>query len=115
MNQDNSFAPIERLMEFGMSMAVANQMVQTMNEVMAKSNKPSLQNVGLQHQVPKSYYIVVNDITQGPFSENEISNYIITNKINENTFVWHDGMSHWELSKDIPEVAKLFLLKPPKF
>ena len=36
-------------------------------------------------------------------------------KINENTFVWHDGMSHWELSKDIPEVAKLFLLKPPKF
>ena len=115
MNQDNSFAPIERLMEFGMSMAVANQMVQTMNEVMAKSNKPSLQNVGLQHQVPKSYYIVINDITQGPFSESEISNYVITNKINENTFVWHDGMSHWELSKDTPEVAKLFLLKPPKF
>ena len=81
MNQDNSFAPIERLMEFGMSMAVANQMVQTMNEVMAKSNKPSLQNVGLQHQVPKSYYIVINDITQGPFSESEISNYVITNKI----------------------------------
>ena len=48
MNQDNSFAPIERLMEFGMSIAVANQMIQTMNEVMAKSNKPSLQNIGLQ-------------------------------------------------------------------
>ena len=41
MNQDDSFAPIERLMEFGMSMAVANQMIQTMNDVLAKSNKPS--------------------------------------------------------------------------
>ena len=69
MNQDNSFAPIERLMEFGMSMAVANQMIQTMNEVMAKSNKPSLQNIGLQHQVPKSYYVVINDISQGPFQK----------------------------------------------
>lgn len=114
MNQDYSFAPIERLMEFGMSMAVANQMIQTMNEVLAKSNKPSLQNVTSQYQVPKSYYVVINDITQGPFSENEISGYIITDKINENTFIWHDGMAHWELSKDVSEVAKLFLLKPPK-
>ena len=115
MNQDNSFAPIERLMEFGMSMAVANQMVQTMNEVMAKSNKTSLQNIGLQHQVPKLYYIVINDITQGPFSESEISSFILKDKITEDTFIWHDGMSHWELSKEVPQVAKLFLLKPPKF
>jgi hypothetical protein len=115
MNQDYSFAPIERLMEFGMSMAVANQMVQTMNEVMAKANKPSLQNIGLQHQVPKSYYVVINDITQGPFSESEISGHILSDKITEDTFVWHDGMSNWQLTKDVPEVAKLFLLKPPKF
>lgn len=115
MSQDNSFAPIERLMEFGMSMAVANQMIQTMNEVLSKSNKPSLQNIGLQHQVPKSYYVVINDITQGPFSESELSTYVLSDKISEETFVWHDGMSHWELAKNTPEVSKLFLLKPPKF
>ncbi len=117
MNEQNhnSFEPIERLMEFGMSMAVANQMIQTMNDVLTKSNKPSLQNIGLQHQVPKSYYVVINDITQGPFSESEISNFILNDKINENTFVWHDGMSNWQLTKDVPEVSKLFLLKPPKF
>lgn len=115
MSNDNDFAPIERLMEFGMSMAVANQMVQTMNEVLTKSNKPSLQNIGLQHQVPKSYYVVINDITQGPFSESEISTFVLNEKVKQDTFVWHDGMSHWEIAKNIQEVAKLFLLMPPKF
>lgn len=115
MNQDNSFAPIERLMEFGMSMAVANQMIQTMNDVLAKSSKPVMQGIQMQQQLPKSYFVVINDLTQGPFSESEVSGYILNNKINENTFVWHEGMSHWDLSKNVPEVAKLFLLKPPKF
>lgn len=115
MNQDNSFAPIERLMEFGMSMAVANQMIQTMNDVLAKSSKPVMQGIQMQQQAPKSFFVVINDLTQGPFSENQISGYIVTNKINENTFIWHEGMSHWEMSKNVPEVAKLFLLRPPKF
>jgi len=106
MNQDNTFSPIERLMEFGMSMAVANQMMQTMNEVLSKSIKPSLQNIGMQIQVPKSYYVVINDITQGPFSETEISEYVLKDKITQDTFVWHDGMSNWELKKNVPEVSK---------
>ena len=115
MNQDNNFSPIERLMEFGMSMAVANQMIQTMNDVLSKSKNPVMPGVQLPTPSTKMYFVVINDITQGPFTENEILKYIVSEQRTESTFVWHEGMSHWELSKDIPDVAKLFLLKPPKF
>lgn len=35
---DNSFNSIDRLLEFGMSMAVANQMINTMNYAMSNMN-----------------------------------------------------------------------------
>ena len=37
---NNSFFSIDRLVEFGMSMAVANQMVQTMNQFMQAMHVP---------------------------------------------------------------------------
>ena len=56
-----------------------------------------------------------SSITGNLIASNSIrSNNIVSEQITESTFVWHEGMSHWELSKDTPDVAKLFLLKPPK-
>ena len=39
---DNNFNSIERLMEFGMGMAVAQQMVNTMNYAMTNMNVPGV-------------------------------------------------------------------------
>jgi hypothetical protein len=113
MNNDNTFNSIERLMEFGMSMAIAQQMMQTMNYAMQNITTPQFQNVNVP--LPKSiqFYALVNDIPQGPFTEKELSNHILANRVSKETLVWFQGMSGWMQVQKVPEVAKLFSLMPP--
>ena len=115
MNNDNSFNSIERLMEFGMSMAVAQQMMQTMNHTLQNMTTPQIKNVNVPLPQPKQFYALVNDIPQGPFSENELSSHIVGKRISKETLVWLHGMPGWMQAQQVPEVAKLFSLMPPSF
>jgi hypothetical protein len=113
MNNDNSFNSIEKLMEFGMSMAIAQQMMQTMNHAMSNMQTPQFQNTSMQMPKIIHFYALVNDIPQGPFSEGELSSHILANRVSEETLIWFHGLPGWMNAKQIPEVSKLFLLKPP--
>lgn len=110
---NNSFNSIEKLMEFGMSMAIAQQMMQTMNHAMSNMQTPQFHNLSMQMPKPLHFFALVNDIPQGPFSELEMSNHIISNRVSEETLIWFNGLPGWMKAQQIPEVSKLFLLKPP--
>lgn len=114
MNNDNSFDSIERLMEFGMSMAIAQQMMQTMNNAMQNMSTPQFKNTNVPLPQPTYFYALVNDIPQGPFTEKELNNHISAKRISEETMIWHFGIPGWMLAKQIPEVAKFFSLIPPQ-
>ena len=65
MNDQNFFS-IDRLVEFGMSVAIAQQMVQSMNQSMRNMFVPgSIQS--MPQPVPSIYYVVIDGQQHFPF------------------------------------------------
>ena len=104
MLNDNSYNSIERLMEFGMSMAVAQQMMQTINHAMQNITTPQFKNLNVPLPQQIHFYALVNDIPQGPFTEQELSGHILANRVSKETLVWLNGMPGWMQAQQVPEV-----------
>jgi hypothetical protein len=113
MNDDNFFS-INRLVEFGMSIAVAQQMVQTMNHAITNMHVPGAMNP-MQQASPQFYYAMIDGNQAGPFSEQELSRLISEKKIAKETYIWKPGLPNWEIAEKLPEVLKLVALAPPPF
>ena len=56
------------------------------------------------------YYILQNNIKQGPFTEEELSNKNIT----AHTMVWRAGFPNWKEAKDVPELTGILTSLPPE-
>lgn len=106
----NSFDSIDRLMEFGLSMAVATQMVNTMNNVMSDmtfaGQNSSINNLSKQEE----YYIVFDGKMCGPMSENELITLVKNGSITKDTLCWYAQLTGWRCAKEIPQILKLILL-----
>ena len=111
---DDSFFSINRLVEFGMGLAVAQQMVQTMNKAMTTMHVPGSMNP-MQTASPQFYYAMISGNQSGPFSEQELSRLIAEKKIVKETYIWKPGLQTWEIAEKLPEVLKLVALAPPPF
>jgi hypothetical protein len=110
---DESFFSMNRLVEFGMSMAIAQQMVNTMNSAMANMQVPGSMNP-IQTS-PQFYFAMIEGSQMGPFSEQELSRLITDKKIVKETYIWKPGMPKWEIAEKLPEILKLVALAPPPF
>lgn len=107
---NNDFTSIEKLMELGFSLSIAQQMVATMNHAMGNMTVPGV-SVTLPAVNPIGYYAVVNGAQVGPMNETELSTLIANGTASEETLIWHSGMTGWKYAKDIPAVYKLILLQ----
>ncbi len=114
------FSSIDKLMEFGLGISLAQQMVNTMNHAMSNNAVPGV-NAGTTGQTfvnqtavpPKSelqWYAVIDNLQVGPLSSSEIKTLVQRGKIVENTLVWRAGMTAWQLAKNIPEINKIIIL-----
>lgn len=111
---DDSFFSINRLVEFGMGIAVAQQMVNTMNSAISSMNVAGSMNL-VQPQSPQFYYAILDGNQTGPFSEQELSRLITEKKVVKETFIWKPGMPSWQIAEKLPEVLRLVALSPPPF
>lgn len=109
----NNYDSIDKLLEFGLSLSVAQQMVNTMNY--------SIQNMiipGTEKQIkanrPIQYFAVIEQVQTGPFSEKELCNLIKNYKLTKESLIWTQGMNGWMKTCDIPQINKLFMLYPPQ-
>ncbi|MBR1550269.1 MAG: DUF4339 domain-containing protein [Bacteroidales bacterium] len=109
---NNSFYSIDRLVEFGMSLAVAQQMTQTMNRAMQDMYVPGAMNP-MQAPLPKAYHVVLDGQQAGPFSEDEMMKLISERRINKDTLAWMPGMPAWQPIEKMPQVLRLVALAPP--
>ena len=108
---DSDFFSVDRLIEFGMSMAVAQQMIQSMNQTMQNMHIPGAMNAV---SPPSSdYYAVVNGDRIGPLTNAEMLKLVENKSINRHTYMWKPGMANWEIAEQLPEVLKLVALLPP--
>ena len=111
---DDSFFSINRLVEFGMGMAVAQQMVNTMNSAMTNMHVPGSMN-SIQTAAPQFYYAMIKGNQTGPFSEQDLSRLITEKEIVKETYIWKPGLQKWEIPEKLPEILKLVALAPPPF
>jgi len=114
----NNFYSIDRLVEFGMSMAIAQQMVKSMNDVMANMHIPGTMNpmhAQVQQQPNQMFYAMLDGKQAGPFSETELARLIMEKKVVKETYIWMPGMKEWRLAENIPSVLRLVALTPPQF
>ena len=113
MDTDN-FYSIDRLVEFGLGMAVAQQMVNSMNHALTNSHIPGAMNP-MGGRIPTNYHVVIDGKPAGPFTEEEISKLITAGKVTKSTYVWKFGMPKWELAENMADVLKLVAMSPPPF
>ncbi len=109
---DNDFYSIDRLVEFGLGVNIARQMVNCMNQGMQNMHVPgSMQNI--QPQQPSIYYVAIEGKQAGPFNESEMMQLVSLRKISKETLAWTPGMNGWQPIENIPSILKLIALTPP--
>ena len=112
-NMDNdSFFSIDRLVEFGMGMAMAQQMVGMMNQTMRQMYVPgSIQTMPAAQ--PVTFYVTINGQPVGPISESEFTQMVTNKQITKDTLAWMPGMLSWKPIELIPAILKVIAVAPP--
>ena len=108
---DDSFRSIERLVEFGLSMSVAQQIASSVNQAMQSVTLPG--EGRLEKKGGNSFYVAIDGKAAGPFTELDINNLIANKHLSKETLVWMQGMSEWKKAQDVPAVLRLILIAPP--
>ena len=109
---NGSFYSIDRLVEFGMGMAMAQQMVGIMNQTMRQMYVPgSIQT--MQAASPVTFYVAVNGQQVGPISESEFTQLVTSKQVTKDTLAWMPGMLAWKPIEQIPAILKVIAVAPP--
>ena len=109
---NQSFFSIDRLIEFGLGMGMAQQMVGMMNQYMQQMYVPgSIQS--MPQPMPQVYYVAINGQQVGPMNENELSRLIAQKQVTKDTLAWMPGMAAWQPIEQVPAILKIVALTPP--
>ena len=57
------------------------------------------------------YYIGIDNQQLGPFEVHQL----LSNGLTPDTLVWCNGMAGWEMAKNVPELAGLFIAQQPQY
>lgn len=109
---DNNFFSMEKLVEFGMGMSIANQMANSMNQTLNHMDIPGA-GKAMTNNVESIYYVVLEGKSAGPFSLTELSRMIAEKKVFKETYVWKPGMPQWNLVENVEEILRFVALMPP--
>lgn len=109
---DDSFFSMNRLMEFSMGLAIAQQMTQAMNRAISQMTVPGAGNP-MPCQLSNVLYVVVDGNHMGPLDDKDFMRLASNGKITETTLVWMPGMVSWQPIKQIPYALKILTLAPP--
>ena len=115
MNCNSGFS-MDRLLEFGMSAAVAGQVMRNMNQTMTETMQPwpsSMKGPNTTAAPSHLYYAALDGKQAGPFSETEVIRLVNEKRITKDTLVWHQGMPAWKRAEDLPEMLRIIALAPP--
>lgn len=109
---NGNFYSIDRLVEFGMGMAMAQQMVKVMNETMRQMYVPGcIQSMPAAQ--PITFYVAINGQQIGPISEREFTQLVIKKQVTKDTLAWMPGMLVWKPIEQIPAILKIIAVVPP--
>lgn len=109
---NQSFFSIDRLLEFGLGMGMAQQMVGMMNQYMQQMYVPgSIQS--MPKPMSQIYYVAIDEQQVGPLNDSELSRLIAQKQVNKDSLAWMPGMAAWQPIEQIPAILKIVALTPP--
>jgi len=109
---DSNFFSMDKLVEFGMGMAVAKQMAESMNASLAQMPIPEAGKVPDQ-SYKKVYFIAVDGKAEGSYSITEMTRLVGDGKIHKETYIWKLGMKVWDLAENVDGLLRFIALTPP--
>lgn len=112
MLDDSNFFSLDRLVEFGMSTQIAQQMVANMNQQMQQMQYPGGLQMMPQPQI-HNYYVALDGEACGPLDEKELARLIYTGRVTKDTLCWLPGMAAWQPVSQVPAVLRIVALTPP--
>jgi membrane protease subunit (stomatin/prohibitin family) len=110
MNSGGGMNPAGMMTGMMMGGAMGNQMAGMMNNMG--------QNMQQQQNTPPppptiAYSVSVNGQTAGPFNLQQLQQMVQNGQLTQNTHVWKQGMTAWELAGNVQEINTLFAAVPP--
>lgn len=109
---NNDFFSLDRLLEFGLGMGMAQQMINVMNQSMKSMYIPgSVQS--MPQPITSMYYVAIDGQQIGPLNESELMGLIRDKKVSKDTLAWMPGMTTWFPIENVPAILKLIALTPP--
>lgn len=109
---NNDFFSLDRLLEFGLGMGMAQQMINMMNQSMKSMYIPgSIQS--MPQPTTSMYYVAIDGQQIGPLNESELMGLIRDKKASKDTLAWMPGMGTWLPIEKVPAILKLIALTPP--
>ena len=109
---NNDFFSLDRLLEFGLGMGMAQQMINMMNQSMKSMYIPgSIQS--MPQPITSMYYVAIDGQQIGPLNESELMGLIRDKKVSKDTLSWMPGMTTWLPVEKVPAILKLIALTPP--
>lgn len=109
---DNFYYSLDKLVDFGLNLAVAQQMVQSMNSTISNMTVPGVNNP-MQPNKESVYYVAINGKAEGPYSATELARLVVDGKVVKETYIWKPGMTKWDLAENLADVLQLVALVPP--
>lgn len=112
MTADNATSGIERLMEFGIGIGIAQQMVKTMNHALNQSvvsGSPQANRNTDQQQ----FYVVIDNVVGGPWSRQQVQSAMLSGRLGRDSFVWTPGMAQWSRMEDVSYFTTPPVQPPP--
>ncbi len=107
------FSSIDKLVEFGLGLGIAQQMVSSMNLAMQQVHVPGQMPVNVHSNFEKEWYYAIGTLPVGPLSERELKQRLMNKEIDKNTLVWTMGMKVWQSVEQTPEVLTMIMQLPP--
>jgi hypothetical protein len=111
---DSDFFSVDKLVEFGLGLAISQQMVASMNYTINNSLTPGASLVPTANLSPELFYFALNNQAMGPFSGKETLDLIQQGKINKETLAWKPGSPAWKKIEEMPDILKYIALVPPQ-
>lgn len=109
---NNDFFSLDRLLEFGLGMGMAQQMINMMNQSMKSMYIPG-STQSMPQPITSMYYVAIDGQQIGPLNESELMGLIRDKKVSKDTLAWMPGMATWLPVEKVPVILKLIALTPP--
>ena len=108
--------PAGMMMGMAMGGSMGGQMANMMNQMGNMMNQPMQAQQPQQQMTPPpmpgavnvTYMISINGQQYGPYNMQQLQQLVQNGQMNNQTYVWKQGMANWEMAANVPELASLF-------